>query len=152
MEEPGRLSVHGGHKESDTTEWLHFKGQTHPVSHHWSPARTLSCEANAQTPHESSSSHNHSIQLRWQNSNSPRSFPSIPECRPYRTPRAWITAGTSPYRNLHFPGASCASWTSVHLDTVTPSEVSWKDKILHMNPNMWDLENMVLMGLLAKQK
>ena len=45
-------TVHGGHKESDTTEQLHFKGQTHPVSHQWSPERTLSCEANALIPRE----------------------------------------------------------------------------------------------------
>ena len=151
MEEPGRLQSMGVTKSrtrlSDFTSRVRHT-QCPIIGHQ----QGLSCEANAQTPRESSSSHNHSIQLRWRNSNSPRSFPSIPECRPYRSPRAWITAGTSPYRNLHFPGASCASWTSVHLDTVTPSEVSRKDKILHTNPNMWDLENMVLMGLLAKQK
>ena len=151
MEDPGRLQSMGVTKSrtrlSDFTSRVRHT-QCPIIGHQ----QWLSCEANAQTPRESSSSHNHSIQLRWRNSNSPRSFPSIPECRPYRSPRAWITAGTSPYRNLHFPGVSCASWTSVHLDTVTPSEVSRKDKILHMNPNMWDLENMVLMGLLAKQK
>jgi len=84
-------TVHGGHKESDTTEKLHSKGQACPVSHHWSPERTLSCKA--QTPRESSSSHNYSIQRRWQNSNSPRPFPSIPDCRSYRQPKGLDHSG-----------------------------------------------------------
>ena len=115
--------AHGGHKESDTTEKLHFKGQARPVSHHWSPERTLSCKANAQTPCESSSSHNYSIQLRWLIP--PGHSPPSQSADPTGSPRAWITAGTSLQQKSAFPDASCATWTSAHLDTITLSQ---KDK------------------------